>query len=642
MCGITGKIWLDRDRPADEATVRAMTRLLIHRGPDDEGLWKNGPAALGFRRLSIIDVEGGHQPIENEDGKLALVFNGEIYNYRQLMAELQGRGHRFRTRSDSEVVLHLYEEKGPDCVRDLLGMFAFAIWDSKKKTLFMARDRLGQKPLYFAKNGECVLFASEMKSILQDASIERRLEPGALAEYLTYQYVPEPRTILQAIEKLEPATWIEFSFDSPTGFRFKKEKYWTLHYEPKNKINRAEAEELIRTQLEEAVSCRKESEVPLGVLLSGGIDSSAVVAIASQQIAGKLKTFSIGFDQASHNELPYARLVAEKFDTDHQEFIVEPSAIEALPKIVWHTDEPFGDPSALPTYFLSEMTRRHVTVALSGDGGDESFAGYSRYFGHRVLNRYANVPRFLRKSLVGPVERLLRGSPLFPVLLEKVRIVNEGSLGDFEAKYLLYMSIFPPAMLEGVWGLDPEFIAGEPTAWARGLMQESDARHWIDRKMASDVSAYLPCDLLTKVDRMSMACSLEVRSPFLDHRLMEVAARLDGEMKIRGSELKSLLKSVLRGLLPDEILDRPKQGFGVPLDDWFRHELNPLLRDVLLGAPARDRGYFNQRYVERMIDQHASGKFRHSHRLWQLLAFELWARTFLDPATAPTGPVSGF
>lgn len=623
-----------------------MADLLVHRGPDDGSAVGIGSAALGHRRLSIIDVAGGHQPIANEDGRYHVVFNGEIYNYRTLMADLQSRGHKFSTRSDTEVIVHLYEEKGADCLADLNGMFAFAIWDNRDRTLFLASDRTGKKPLYYAQTADSIVFASEMKSLLIEPAIARSLNPRALSGFLTYQYVPAPQTIFDGIAKLEPAQWVRFAHGPGDGnsgepFREQRRTYWSLNYEPKLQISEEAAREAVIEKLDEAVADRLESEVPLGILLSGGVDSSAIVAMARRHIAGPMSTFSIGFREQTHNELPHARKVAERYETDHEEFIVEPNAIDVLPQIVWHADEPFGDSSALPTFYLAQMTRRHVTVALGGDGGDESFAGYERYRGLPLVRRFSNVPRVIRAAAMPALDlasRLAPGSAFF----DKAVLLNEISLMDADREYIAYLTIFHRRMKERL--LAPEF-AGRPAdsddalQWTLDKLAASDARESVDRKMATDIATYLPGALLVKADRMTMAASLEVRSPFLDHRLMEFAAGLPPDIKYPGGELKGLLKRALEPHLPHEIMYRPKQGFGVPLNDWFRGELKGLLYESLLGSRARARGIFNMKYVERLLAEHTSGRYHHAHRLWLLLVFEIWAQTFLDPASAPTGPI---
>ncbi len=641
MCGIAGKIELAPGRPADVETAAAMTALLAHRGPDGQVVEAVGPAALGHRRLSIIDLAGGRQPMQSEDGRFHLVFNGEIYNYRGLMKGLIERGHRFASRCDAETIIHLFEERGPACLADLQGMFAFALWDARDRRLFLARDRVGKKPLYWATTGRAVVFASELKALLMEPSLARELDPRALALYLAFQYVPAPWTIFRGVAKLPPATWALVDCSGPIPPPVRVERYWKLAYEPKLASAPEAAREAVLARLEEAVAARLESEVPLGVLLSGGVDSSAVVALARRRAAGPLRTFSIGFREETHNELPFARAVARRFETEHTELIVQPDAIAALPQIVWHLDEPFGDSSALPTFFLAQITRRHVTVALNGDGGDESFAGYERYRGRPLVARYERLPRWVRAELLGPAARW--GARRLPAsaFLEKLDLLNELSLSDFERHYLGYLTIFPPSMLKRLWALEPAALEPSPAEWAIEEARRFEAPRGLDWMLACDVTTYLPGDLLVKMDRMTMAHGLEARSPFLDHELMELAARLPAELKAPGGELKGLLKSALRPILPAEALDRPKQGFGVPLSRWFQRDLNGLLRETLLGERARRRGFFRPEAVRRLVEQHLSGRFLHAHRLWALLMFELWARTFLDPPSPPRGPVAG-
>lgn len=640
MCGFAGKIWLEAGRPADSETADRMGSLVAHRGPDEAKSMTAGEAAFAFQRLAIIDVAGGHQPLQNEDGRYTLVFNGEIYNYRELMKDLEGRGHRFATRCDAEVVVHLYEEKGPECVAALEGMFAFAVWDREERVLFLARDRTGKKPLYWAKLDDAVIFASELKSLLQESTFKRSLNHRALREYLLWQYVPAPMTIFEQASKLEPGTWVRMQFGrNGGGPEIRSETYWELHYEPKTRISTKDAEQQVRERLDRAVGRRLESEVPLGILLSGGVDSSAITASARQHIAGPLRTFSIGFEEKGYNELPHARRVASLFETEHEELIVRPDTLDVLPELAWYADEPFGDSSALPTYYLARMTRRHVTVALGGDGGDESFAGYARYQVHPVLAIWRRLPRGLRgrllRSLIRSARRRWKDSHFF----KKAQHVNEFSLLPQEQHYGTWLRIFPPQLLAPL-------LAGAVTeedlsrnVLTHEAIRRSDAIVEIDQKMACDVATYLPGDLLHKIDRMSMAHGLEVRCPFLDRELMEFAARLPAGMKFPGGELKGLLKDAMEERLPHDLLDRPKKGFSVPLHRWFRKELKDMPAGILLSERARQRGLFDEESVKLLIEQHQKGVFDHAHRLWLLIEFEAWAQTFLDPATPPTGPV---
>lgn len=640
MCGFAGKIWLEAGRPADLEAVGRMGAMVAHRGPDEARTLASGEAAFAFRRLAIIDVVGGHQPLQNEDGRYTLVFNGEIYNYRELMKDLEGRGHQFSTRCDAEVVVHLYEEKGADCVGALEGMFAFAVWDRRERVLFLARDRTGKKPLYWAKLGESIVFGSELKALLQDPAFERRLDHRAVVEYLAWQYVPAPRTIFEGANKLEPASWTRFRMDRGGGTpEIQSEPYWELRYEPKEKLSPEEAEEGVRELLDRAVGRRLESEVPLGILLSGGVDSSSIVASARQHVSGALRTFSIGFDEKGYNELPYARKVAALFGTEHEELIVRPKTLEILPELAWHADEPFGDSSALPTYDLARMTRQHVTVALGGDGGDESFAGYKRYEVHPALAFLGKLPEGFRAKFLRAVIRMARRNRRSSRFFSRVEQANELSLQTLEAQYSAWLRVFPDAFLRPLW-------KGGDSVWERGLdiltteaLRRSDAGSDIDRKMACDVATYLPGDLLHKIDRMSMAHGLEVRCPFLDRELMEFAARLPGGMKFPGGELKGLLKDAMEERLPRELLDRPKKGFSVPLSRWFRKDLKDLPAGVLLSERARGRGLFDEGAIQLLIDQHQKGVYDHAHRLWLLIEFEAWAQTFLDPTEAPAGPV---
>jgi asparagine synthase (glutamine-hydrolysing) len=614
-----------------------MNGCIHHRGPDEDGFYIRGNCALGHKRLSIIDLTTGGQPIGNEDGSCHIIFNGEIYNHRDLRGELESRGHVFKTLSDTEAILHLYEERGERCVESLRGMFAFAIWNEREQELLLARDRAGKKPLFYAQTPDGIAFASEAKALLAHPAIEREIDLEALDDYVTLQYVPAPRTIFKAIRKLPPAHTLLWRRGDVT-----MRHYWRLEYEPKQPLGEAEACERLRELLDESVRIRLESEVPLGCLLSGGIDSSAVVAFARRHVSGDLRTFSIGFEEASHNELPHARLIARKFETAHEELIVRPHAIEVLPRIVWHCDEPFADSSALPSYYVAQMTRRHVTVALNGDGGDESFAGYTRYRGNRIVEGYKKIPRLLRAAAIGPLACLCGAALPRSAKLDQLNFLNGMSLMPPDREYAQYMSIFYAHQRARLYGERLRRAAAGRDAQDEILRHYNrpDLRDRLDRMLCADVMAYLPGDLLVKMDRMCMAHSLEARSPFLDHHLMEFAATLPDSLKWRGGTLKYLLKKALEPILPHETLYRPKQGFGVPLDRWFKGELREPLRELLLSDRARGRGFFQMEAVERMIRDHAAGRQRHHHRLWLLLSFEIWCRTFLDRPDPSTGPIA--
>lgn len=641
MCGIAGKLWRDPARKVDPEQLRIMQRCIVHRGPDDQGAYINGPVGLGFQRLAIIDVACGQQPMQNDDGSLALVFNGEIYNFPELRQELEGLGHRFRTRSDTETILRGYEQWGTGVAARLRGMFAFAVWNSKDRSLYLARDRVGKKPLFYAhlcqgSPDESLLFASELKSLLADPAVDRLVDEQALSHYLTYQYIPHPWTIYKGLQKLPPAHFLLYR-----DGKLNIERYWNLQYEPKRNITLEEAAEETLAQLEEATRIRLMSEVPLGCFLSGGIDSSAVVAMMRRHIAGPLRTFSIGFREEAWNELPYARRVAQQFETVHEEFVVEPNALECLGMLAWHFDEPFADTSAIPTYYLSKMTRQQVTVALNGDGGDESFAGYSRYQGFRAFNRYRALPRALRQLLARPAAFAAAALP-GNARLDLLAYANRVSLQSEERIYVEMMVIFRDYQKQLLLSKDLRARLGELNSekLTEAVMHEGVAAATIDRRMYADIQMYLPGALLPKVDRMTMANSLEGRSPFLDSKLMEFAAQLPADIKFRDGETKFLLKYALREIFPQDFLYRPKMGFGVPIGEWFRGPLRDFTRDFLLGSTARRRGWFEMSYVEKLVEDHVSGKHAHPHRLWSLMMLEAWARTFLDRPKPLNGPLT--
>ena len=614
-----------------------MCHCLHHRGPDQDGLHLKGNCGLAHKRLSIIDLSTGGQPIYNEDGSCCIIFNGEIYNYKTLREDLMARGHVFRTRSDTEAILHLYEEQGERCVEALRGMFAFAIWNERTQELLLARDRVGKKPLYYMLNDESFLFASEIKSLLADPSVGREIDLEALDEYMTLQYIGAPRTIFVGIRKLPPAHTLLWRRG-----RITLRRYWALEYGPKQAMSEEEAGERLSQALDDAVRVRLESEVPLGCLLSGGIDSSAVVAFMRRHITGPLRTFSIGFEEAAFNELPFARSIARQFDTIHEEYIVRPNTVEVLPRLVWHLDEPFADSSALPTYYVAEITRRQVTVALNGDGGDESFAGYTRYRGARIVENYKKIPRLIRHGLIRSLTRISGAVAPGSTFMTRLRYVNDISLLPPDLYYSAYMTIFNADQRSRLYGerLRTAGCGHDPLAQLLATYnQQPDPTAPVDRMLATDVANYLPGDLLVKMDRMCMAHSLEARSPFLDHPLMELAATLPAEFKLHGQTLKYILKRALEPILPREILHRPKQGFGVPLERWFKEDLQPYLRDLLLSSTARGRGLFRTEQIERLLDEHTHGRHNHYHRLWSLLCLEVWCRTYLDRPHPDQDPI---
>jgi asparagine synthase (glutamine-hydrolysing) len=609
---------------------------------------------LGHRRLSIIDLsEAGRQPMSNARGDIRITFNGEIYNFQRLRRELESLGHVFRTRTDTEAIICAYERWGIDCLAKLRGMFAFGIWDRRRRRLFLARDRVGKKPLFYAQLGDDFLFASELQGLLADKRVPREVDPPAIDTYLSYGYVPAPRAAFKGIYKLPPAHYLTLDLKQ-TGFEKRIERYWALDYEPKLRIDEDDACEVLREKMTEAVRLRMISDVPLGAFLSGGVDSSVVVGLMAQLSGAKVKTFSIGFNESAYDETAHARRIAERWETDHHEFIVEPDALSILPKLVRHYGEPYADSSAIPTFYVAQMTRRHVTVALNGDGGDESFAGYDRYLANHLAERMRSVPvaavaaRALSRVIpdsIDPKSRARRARRFLAAASQPMAERYPRWLKTFqdEAKTRLYSPEFI-GLLKGHGDVLLSAVAEVMKCGASSLLALCDGStpphlplypplhpplHPIDAAMAVDVASYLPYDLLVKVDVASMANSLEARSPFLDHEAMEFAARLPVEIKFRGGRLKSLLKRAFADLLPPENVNRRKMGFGVPVGQWFRGPLRDLLRDALLSPRSLERGYFRESEVRRLVNEHLERRADHSFQLWNLLMLELWHREFI-------------
>lgn len=622
MCGIAGILNLD-GRPADASLLRAMTGTLAHRGPDGEGFHVDGPVGLGHRRLAIIDLATGAQPMASDDQAVWITFNGEVYNFRELRAELEGRGYVFRTTSDTEVILRAYEAYGIECLGKLRGMFAFAIWDGRRRRLLLARDRVGIKPLVYAWDGRRLLFASELKGILQDAAVRRDLDWDALRDYLTFLYVPSPRTIFQEIRKLPPASYLVLDVD---GGEPQVRRYWDLAFVPDRRRSEGEWLEGLRAHLRDAVQSHLVSDVPVGAFLSGGMDSSAVVALMAQAGEGPVRTFSIGFDEGDFDELAYARRVARRYGTEHFEFVVKPDALDVWPRLAWQFDEPFADSSALPTYYVSKITREHVTVALSGDGGDENFAGYRRYASALALHqRWDRAPGMLLKPLfrlaAGLVPAGVRGQGY-------TALRGEDPVDRYYRIMTGYRSQGMRRLLSAdAWarmGADPG-----PAAF-RQLVREAKAPDYVSGLQYLDVRTYLPEDILTKVDRTSMLVSLEARVPLLDHVLMEYVATIPTHFKLQDGKGKVLLKRAMAEDLPAEILGRGKMGFGVPLGAWFRQDLGGYAREILLSGRSRARGILDPAATARLLDAHRTGTRDHSAQIWCLLCLEEWARQWLD------------
>jgi len=605
----------------DAGVVRRMTDALIHRGPDDHGYWADGHCALGHRRLSIIDLsEAGRQPMASQDGKIQITFNGEIYNFQQLRRELETEGYRFRTQTDTETILHAYDRWGDDCVSKLRGMFAFGLWDARKRRLLLARDRVGKKPLFYARIGDRLWFASELQAMMTVPDIPRDVNHSAIDTYLSYGYIPAPHTGFAYINKIQPGHRLVFNLGDGA---LKCEKYWSLSYLPKLEIEEQEACQLLREKMTESVRLRMISDVPLGAFLSGGIDSSIVVGLMAGQSSKPVKTFSIGFKEAAFDETVHARRIAEKWGTEHHEFIVEPDAASIIPMLVRHYGEPYADSSAIPTYYVAKMTRQHVTVALNGDGGDESFVGYERYMANDLAGRLQAIPGLA--SVAGALHSMIPDSVNPKSNLRRARRFLSVASQPMAERYGRWLTYFTEEDKQSLYSGDFRSVVGaHSNGMYNGLFAEFEKLGPIDSALAADVASYLPFDLLVKVDITSMANSLEARSPFLDHEVMELAARLPVKLKYKDRQLKYLLKKAFSDLLPAENVNRRKMGFGVPVGDWFRGPMKEMLCDSLTGDGARTRDWFRGEEVRRLIDDHVLGRRDHAFRLWNLLMLELW------------------
>lgn len=624
MCGICGVFEFEHGREIPRALVHKMAETLKHRGPDDEGTYTGPGVGFGFRRLSIIDVDGGHQPIPNEDGQIWVMLNGEIYNYPELRHDLIARGHRFSTHSDAETIVHLYEECGEECFAQLRGMFAIALWDSRSRKLLLARDRVGKKPLFYAADDKRILFGSELKALLASDSLPRDIDIHALSDYFSFGYIPAPKTIYRAVQKLLPG---HFLVASPAGIQVKV--YWDLSFG--NIESRSEEEwcELLRHQLCEATRIRLMSEVPLGAFLSGGIDSSSVVATMARITSRPIVTCSIGFEEEPYNEAAHAQRVAEQFGTDHHEHIVQPNALEVLDKLVWHYDEPFADSSAIPTYYVSQEARRHVTVALGGDGGDENFAGYPRYFADGRENRLRKfLPASLRRSIFGPLGRIYPPLGWAPRFL-RGKVTFQNLAGSPLEGYFNSISLFRHDEKSSL--LTPDALTSLRDYDSIDVLRQHYDRAGTDDQLSRiqyvDIKTYLADDILAKVDRASMAVSLEVRAPLLDHKLMEMVARIPSSLKLAGGEGKYILKKAMAPVLTPEILDRPKQGFAVPLERWLRHDLRDLAHASLFST---NDGILNPSFLTEIWEEHQKGQRDRSAHLWAVLMFRKWQAAFCD------------
>jgi asparagine synthase (glutamine-hydrolysing) len=637
MCGIAGAVWFRPEKRLDPSRLRQMTDALVHRGPDDQGVYfqelqrrsdsapaSQAPAgvALGFRRLAIIDLVSGNQPLSNEDGSIRLIFNGEIYNYRDLRKRLEGAGHQFATDSDSETIVHLYEDLGLGCFEHLNGMFAIAIWDSRNNRLVLARDRLGKKPLYYHCHDGRLLFASELKSLATVPDLARTINPEAIDLYFTYQYIPHPSTIYQNVFKLEPGTLGVYEND-----QWRTEGYWKIDWKQERSVSPEQAKAQLQELLTDSVRLRLRSDVPLGAFLSGGIDSSLLVAIAQRELNQPIQTYAIGFGESDFDETQFAQQVADHVGTNHRRFEVQPQAAEILDRLAYAYDEPFSDSSALPTWYLCQQTKQQVTVAISGDGGDELFAGYDRY---RALQWSQPLSGLKLDRISRLMEKLpgLAATSNRRSLFRRLQRFTE-ALGQPPARrYLQWLQIFNEASRWEMYRDDfiEQLPPRDPFAFLQKAWETSGPRDLISKASLADIQTYLPCDLMTKVDIASMAHSLEVRQPFLDYRLVEFAASLPSSLKYRFGKGKQLLRETFGSWLPDAIWKRKKMGFGIPVAAWFRGPLREQSKEMLLGSDARCHRFLKPDILEQLYTRHVRQTSNEGYRLWSLLMFEAWLR----------------
>ncbi len=636
MCGIVG-VWSSQtitDRDTGERRLADMVSCIAHRGPDGRSVWFDGTVGLGHARLAVIDLsEAAAQPMVDVEGVVRVTYNGEIYNYRELRQQLASLGHRFQSDSDTEVLLEGYKRWGINMLQRLQGMFAFALWDAGERRLFLVRDRIGKKPLYYAAHGETLVFASEIKAILAWQGAARSADLDAIHSYLTFQYVPTPLTAFEGIRKLPPASYMVIEADG----RSRTETYWSLpRPETATSRPRPEIESELLSRFDDAVRRRMVSDVPLGAFLSGGVDSASVVAAMARSSANQIKTFTIGFDDPAYDERRYARLVSQQYGTDHHELVVRPDAVSVLPTLVWHYGEPFADSSAVPTYYLGQFARSHVTVALNGDGGDESFLGYPRYAGAWLGAHIDLLPRSLRRAL-GAVGRSLPVETSDVRSLRYLRRFLLESNADDVQRYGKWITFFSNEQKRELYGDALRDKLGDDCLGTLTPWFEGDAPV-AARAASADIHTYLPDDLLVKVDVATMAHGLEARSPFLDHELMEFAATIPAETKMHGLRTKAVLKSAMANRLPRELLRRPKMGFGVPIDRWLRDELREMAYDVLLSERARARGLFCHDRIRQLLDDHVARRRASHYRIWALLFLELWFCMWIDPPSVALGP----
>ncbi len=626
MCGICGVVHSGAENAIDEAVLRDMCQVIYHRGPDDEGYYVDGQAGLGMRRLSIIDLVTGNQPVNNEDGTIWLVFNGEIYNYKSLHADLVAKGHQFVTKSDTEVIVHAYEEYGHHCPEFFNGMFAFALWDIPRRRLLMARDHLGIKPLYYWIGQDRIVFGSELKSVITHPSVPREIDLEALDQFLTLEYIPTPKTIFEGVYKLPAGYYLIYQEG-----RVQIEQYWDIP-DLKTPTDEGTVIEMLTELIDDSVRMQLMSDVPLGAFLSGGIDSSTVVASMSKSSTSSVKTFSIGFNDATYNELPYARSVAARYETDHTEEILKPDIADLAERLVRHLDEPFGDFSIFPTYLVSEVARREVKVVLSGDGGDELFGGYDTYVAQNMDRYYRFLPSTIRRSILPALMSRVSPRPAKKGLINKTKRFVEGAALPSSLQHTRWMVFMTAEDKAALYQSD--LSASLDGQSSRAVLEEYFIRKPeldpLAQQQYVDIKTYLVDNILTKVDRMSMAVSLETRVPLLDYRIVELAVNLPPEMKLHRGQTKRILKQAMVDRLPYEVLNKPKQGFSIPLKNWLRDPLKPMMMDLLSPEKVQRRGYFNPDCVSRWVTEHLEGTINHSHRLWALMVFELWYEQIME------------
>lgn len=623
MCGICGAVSFEPGEVVNLNIVKGMTDALIHRGPDDEGYYQDEQAILGMRRLSIIDLQTGQQPIANETGDVWVVYNGEIYNFHQLRLELEQRGHKFKTHSDTEIIVHAYEEYGVECVQRFNGMFALAVWDARANRLFLARDRVGIKPLYYWVDGNRLVFGSELKALIAHPDVPRQVDLAALDLFLSLEYIPAPRTIYKDVYKLLPGYTLVFEKG-----KLNLSQYWDVPYKPITE-NVEICAEMLAGLIQEAVRIRLVSDVPLGAFLSGGIDSSTIVAYMSRTSSGPVKTFSIGFENETYNELPYARSVAEHFGTDHHDEVLNPDIADLAERLILHQDEPFADTSVFPTYLVSKLARDSVTVALSGDGGDELFAGYDTYLAEKLYRYYRWLPGPIRRQALPTLANLIPPQSAKKGVINKFKRMTEGAALDPHLQHTRWMIFLSQIEKSKLYHSDLQATIDEDLVTALFTKYFMQGAHFdsLAQQQYVDIKTYLADDILTKVDRMSMAVSLEARVPLLDYHIIEFAMNLPPHMKLNGSRTKIILRRAVKNLVPDLVLEKPKQGFSIPMKHWLRSSLKPLMLDLLSYDSLIKVGYFNPQVVSAWIQEHLDGRVNHSHRLWSLMVFMLWRQS---------------